>query len=211
MNLQELNNIDFNNTGSLPLPVKAGMLAVVLAMLVLAGYWFLWRPAMEDLDMARAKETELRDIFLAKKRQAINLEAYKQQMVEIERTFGALVKQLPDRSQMDGLLTDINQVGLERGLEFELFKPGQEVIADFYAEMPISIKVTGNYHDLGAFAGDIARLPRIVTLNDIVISSPGKENKDGRLVIEAVARTYRYLDANEIASKKQAEKKAAKK
>lgn len=165
---------------------------------------------MEELDQARAKETELRDTFLSKKRQAINLEAYKQQMVEIERTFGALVKQLPDRSQMDGLLTDINQVGLERGLEFELFKPGQEVIADFYAEMPISIKVTGNYHDLGAFAGDIARLPRIVTLNDIVISSPGKDSKDGRLVIEAVARTYRYLDANEIASKKQAEKKAAK-
>lgn len=210
MNLQELNNIDFNNAGSLPLPVKAGMLAVILAMLVFAGYWFFWSPAIEELDQARAKETELRDTFLSKKRQAINLEAYKQQMVEIERTFGALVKQLPDRSQMDGLLTDINQVGLERGLEFELFKPGQEVIADFYAEMPISIKVTGNYHDLGAFAGDIARLPRIVTLNDIVISSPGKDSKDGRLVIEAVARTYRYLDANEIASKKQAEKKAAK-
>ncbi|MCB5186007.1 type 4a pilus biogenesis protein PilO [Methylobacillus gramineus] len=211
MNLQELNNIDLNNTGSLPLPVKALLLGILLLVLVIGGYWFFWSPSLDELDQAKAKEVELRGTFLAKKRQAINLEGYKQQMVEIERTFGALVKQLPDRSQMDGLLTDINQAGLEQGLEFELFKPGHEVIADFYAEMPISIKVTGSYHDLGAFATDIARLPRIVTLNDIVINAPAKDSKDGRLVIEAVAKTYRYLDANEIASKKQAEKKEAKK
>jgi len=211
VNLQDFNNIDLKNAGSLPWPVKGVLLGLLLVVIVIAGYWFFWSPAMEELEQARAKEKELRDTFLAKKRQAINLEAYKQQMVEIERTFGALVKQLPDRSQMDGLLTDINQAGLERGLEFELFKPGQEVIADFYAEMPISIKVTGTYHDLGQFAGDIARLPRIVTLNDIVINTAGKDSKDGRLVIEAVARTYRYLDANEIASKKQAEKKEARK
>ncbi|MCB5188759.1 type 4a pilus biogenesis protein PilO [Methylobacillus caricis] len=211
MNLQELNNIDLNNTGSLPLPVKALLLGILLLVLVIGGYWFFWSPSLEELDQAKAKENELRETFLAKKRQAINLEAYKQQMVEIERTFGALVKQLPDRSQMDGLLTDINQAGLERGLEFELFKPGQEVIADFYAEMPISIKVTGSYHDLGVFATDIARLPRIVTLNDIVVNTPNKDSKDARLVIEAVAKTYRYLDANEIASKKQAEKKEARK
>lgn len=211
MKLQDFNNIDLKNAGSLPWQVKGVLLGLLFVVIVIAGYWFFWSPAMEELDQARAKETELRETFLSKKRQAINLDAYKQQMVEIERTFGALVKQLPDRSQMDGLLTDINQAGLERGLEFELFKPGQEVIADFYAEMPISIKVTGAYHDLGEFAGDIARLPRIVTLNDVVINPPGKDNKDGKLVIEAVARTYRYLDANEIASKKQAEKKEARK
>jgi type IV pilus assembly protein PilO len=126
-------------------------------------------------------------------------------MVDIEKTFGALLKQLPDKSQMDGLLTDINQAGLGRGLEFELFKPGQETQAEFYAEMPISIKVIGTYHDLGAFATDISKLSRIVTLNDISVTS-GKDakskNADTLLSMEATARTYRYLDADEIASKK---------
>lgn len=218
MKLEDFNNIDFKNAGNLPLPVKLVLLAVVFLMLVAAGYWFMWRPATEELDRARAKEVELKDLFTQKKRQSINLEAYKQQMVDIERTFGALLKQLPDRSQMDGLLTDINQVGLEKGLEFELFKPGQEIIGDFYAELPISIKVIGGYHDLGNFASDISRLPRIVTLNDLAIVSPSQDKStgkgasapsDGVLVMEAVARTYRYLDASEVAAKREAERKAA--
>lgn len=210
MKLEDFNNIDFKNAGSLPLPVKAVLLGVAFILITGAGYWFLWKPALEELDQAKAKETELRQVFLDKKRQAINLEAYKQQMVEIEKTFGALLKQLPDRSQMDGLLTDINQAGLERGLEFELFKPGQEVQADFYAEMPISIKVIGSYHNLGLFASDVSRLSRIVTLNNLSITSGNKEVKDSLLVMEAVAKTYRYLDSNEMASKQQAEKAKSK-
>lgn len=206
MNLQDFNQIDLKTAGNLPLPVKAVLLGVMLLLIVAAGYWFVWSPSLEELDQAKAKEGQLREVFVSKKRQAINLEAYKKQMVEIERTFGALLKQLPDKSQMDGLLTDINQVGLERGLEFELFKPGQEVVADFYAEMPISIKVIGNYHDLGLFAADVSRLSRIVTLNDIAISSANKDSKDSKLVMEAVAKTYRYLDANEVAAKKAADK-----
>jgi type IV pilus assembly protein PilO len=207
MKLEDFNQIDFNNAGSLPWPVKGVLLSVLLVLLVGAGYWFMWSPALEELEVAKQKEVELREVFLNKKRQAINLDAYKQQMVDIEKTFGALLRQLPDKSKMDGLLTDINQAGLERGLDFELFKPGQESVRDFYAEMPISIKVTGTYHDLGAFATDISRLSRIVTLEDLAISATSKDGKEARLVMDAVAKTYRYLDANEAASKKKAAKK----
>ena len=213
MKLEDFNNIDFKNAGSLPLPVKAVLLSVLFFLILGLGYYFLWSPAIDSLDQAKAKEQELRQVFLDKKSQAINLEGYKQQMVEIEKTFGALLKQLPDRSQMDGLLTDINQAGLGRGLEFELFKPGQETQAEFYAEMPISIKVLGSYHDLGAFATDISKLSRIVTLNDISVMSaaandnPAAKAPDGALAMEAIAKTYRYLDTDEIAAKRQAVKK----
>lgn len=216
MKLDDFNNIDFNNAGSLPTPVKAVLLAAVFFVILVLGYYFLWIDAFTSLDTAKAKEQELRQVFLDKKAQAINLEGYKNQMVEIEKTFGALLKQLPDKSQMDGLLTDINQAGLGRGLEFELFKPGQETQAEFYAEMPIAIKVLGNYHDLGAFATDISKLSRIVTLNDISVTSATKDaNKDTKaasastvLVMEAVAKTYRYLDDDEIAEKRKADQAA---
>lgn len=209
MKLEDFNNIDFKNAGSLPTPVKAVLLAAMFLILLALGYYFLWSPAIDSLDTAKAKEQELRKVFLDKKSQAINLPAYKQQMVEIEKTFGALLKQLPDRSQMDGLLTDINQAGLGRGLEFELFKPGIETQAEFYAEMPISIKVVGTYQDLGNFATDISKLSRIVTLNDVSISAGNKDAKstaDGPLVMEAVAKTYRYLDADEISAKRKVNK-----
>jgi type IV pilus assembly protein PilO len=207
MKLEDFNQIDFNNAGSLPWPVKGVLLGTLLVLLVGAGYWFMWSPALEELELAKQKEVELREVFLNKKKQAINLDAYKQQMIDIEKTFGALLRQLPDKSKMDGLLTDINQAGLERGLDFELFKPGQESIRDFYAEMPISLKITGTYHDLGAFATDISRLSRIVTLEDLAISTASKDGKEARLVMDAVAKTYRYLDSNEAASKKKAAKK----
>ncbi|MES2181349.1 MAG: type 4a pilus biogenesis protein PilO [Pseudomonadota bacterium] len=213
MKLEDFNNIDFKNAGSLPTPVKAVLLAAMFLILLALGYYFLWSPAIDSLDTAKAKEQELRKVFLDKKSQAINLPAYKQQMVEIEKTFGALLKQLPDRSQMDGLLTDINQAGLGRGLEFELFKPGIETQAEFYAEMPISIKVVGTYQDLGNFATDISKLSRIVTLNDVSISAGNKDAKsaaDGPLVMEAVAKTYRYLDADEISAKRKVNKVGAK-
>ncbi|PPC92663.1 MAG: pilus assembly protein PilO [Methylotenera sp.] len=214
MKLEDFNNIDFKNAGSLPLPVKAVLLGALFLLILGLGYYFLWSPALDSLEQAKAKEQELRQVFLDKKSQAINLEGYRQQMVEIEKTFGALLKQLPDKSQMDGLLTDINQAGLGRGLEFELFKPGQETQAEFYAEMPIAIKVLGSYHDLGAFATDISKLSRIVTLNDLFISSvsnaegkpPSMKATDGPLVMEAIAKTYRYLDNDEMAAKKNAER-----
>ena len=207
MKLEDFYQIDFNNAGSLPWPVKGVLLGTLLVLIVGAGYWFMWSPALEELEVAKQKEVELREVFLNKKRQAINLDAYKQQMIDIEKTFGALLRQLPDKSKMDGLLTDINQAGLERGLEFELFKPGQESIADFYAEMPITIKVTGNYHDLGAFATDISKLSRIVTLNDLTVVSGSKDGKDAKLVMDAIAKTYRYLDSSEVANKKKAAKR----
>ena len=202
MKLEDFSRIDLKTMGSLPPPVKAVLLGMLLALLVGAGYWFLWQPALEELEQARGKEAQLRETFLVKKKEAINLPAYKQQMVDIERTFGSLLRQLPDKSQMDGLLTDINQVGLERGLEFELFKPGQEQASEFYAEMPISIRVTGEYYDLGAFAVGISKLSRIVTLNDLKIT-PGTsaDGKDVKLTVEAVAKTFRYLDASEAAPK----------
>ena len=210
MKLDDFNNIDFKNAGSLPMPVKLVLLGFMFLILVGLGYWFLWSPQIDEFDQAQAKEQELRQVFLTKKGQAVKIEAYKQQMIDIEKTFGALLKQLPDKSQMDGLLTDINQAGLGRGLEFDLFKPGQETIADFYAEMPIQIKIKGSYHDVGAFATDISKLSRIVTLNDMAIAPLNKDIKDGPLTLEAVAKTYRYLDSSEIAAKKASEKKVIK-
>ena len=216
MKLEDFNNIDFKNLGGLPLPVKAVILGFLASLIVGAGYWFLWAPALAELKTAKDKEVELRDVFITKKSLAVNLDAYKQQMVDIERTFGALLRQLPNKSQMDALLTDINQAGLERGLEFELFKPGQERQADFYAELPVSIKVTGSYHDIGAFATDVSKLSRIVTLNDLIIlpmakDVKDKDNKEFRLAMEATANTYRYLDPGEMADKKKSVKKIGQK
>ncbi|HQS38360.1 MAG: pilus assembly protein PilO [Methylotenera sp. 24-45-7] len=214
MNLDDFNNIDIKNIGNLPAPVKAVLLAFIFMLLLGVGYYLLLSPALETLEQERVKEQDLRQVFLVKKTQAINLAAYREQMVEIEKTFGALLRQLPDKSQIDGLLTDINQAGLSRGLEFELFKPGKETQAEFYAEMPIAIKVLGTYHDLGAFASDISKLSRIVTIGDINVQTQPlpKDAKPSQasaaLVIEAVAKTYRYLDADEVAAKQKAEKEA---
>ncbi len=207
MKLDDFNNIDFKNAGSLPMPVKLVLLSILFLILLGLGYWFLWSPEIDEFDQAKAKEEELRQVFMTKKAQAVKVEAYKQQMIDIEKTFGALLKQLPDKSQMDGLLTDINQAGLGRGLEFDLFKPGSETVADFYAEMPIQIKIKGNYHDIGAFATDISKLSRIVTLNDLAIAPLNKDGKDNILTLEATAKTYRYLDSSEVAAKKAAEMK----
>lgn len=213
MNLEDFNNIDIKNVGNLPVPVKAVLLGIMFIVLLAAGYYFLLSPALETLDQEKAKEQDLRNVFLQKKGQAINLEAYRAQMVEIEKTFGVLLRQLPDKSQIDGLLTDINQAGLSRGLEFELFKPGNETQAEFYAEMPIAIKVLGSYHDLGAFASDISRLSRIVTISNVAVQPlSSKDSKSANagsmLVMEAVAKTYRYLDPEEIAAKQKAERAA---
>lgn len=207
MNLEELNQLDLNDPGNLPLPVKSFLLALLFAMVVALGYFLVWVPSLEDLDTEKTKEISLKQVFLDKKKQAINLKVYKQQMIEIETAFGALLKQLPDKSQIDGLLTDINQAGLERGLSFELFKPGDEIISEFYAEMPIAIEVIGQYKDLGAFTTSVSKLSRIVTLDDIQIEAIPKEQKQAGnhiddLLMKATARTYRYLDASEIKTDK---------
>lgn len=199
MKLEDINNIDFKNVGSLPWPIKGAILLILFVLIIFAGYWFLWSPGLNELEDAKRKEVELRDIFLVKKKQAINLDAYKKQMVDIQNTFGALLKQLPNRAQMDGLLNDITQSGLSVGLEFDLFKPGQEITREFYAEMPISIKVVGGYFEFGEFATAISKLSRIVTLNDLSIS---QSPKDGRLTMDAVAKTFRYLDSKEVTTRK---------
>src|SRR5664279_4434299 len=166
----ELKNVDPKTPGSWPWLVKITAFAAMFLMVVAAGAAFDWQGEWENLQNVRQEEDKLRDTYLAKKREAINLDIIKKQLIDTQQSFGALLKQLPSKSEMDALLTDINQAGLGRGLQFELFRPGaQERIADFYAELPISLRITGTYHDMGAFASDVAQLPRIVTLNDIGI------------------------------------------
>jgi type IV pilus assembly protein PilO len=180
-------------------------LLIVVLFIVGLGAFFDWKDQWEALGAAQKDEVTLKDQYAQKKAKAINYDLYVQQLAEVEQSFGALVKQLPNRSEIDALLTDINQAGLGRGLQFDLFRPApQEKMADFYAELPIAIKITGNYHDIGAFASDVAALPRIVTLNDVAIS-----NDKGTLSMDAVAKTFRYLDEEEIA-KQRAVAKAAK-
>ena len=206
MNLDDLKKLDPKDIGSWPIIPKALALCGLFILILFAGYWFDWQNQFADLDSAKEKESQLRETFISKKKQAVNLDTYRRQLKDLEQAFGALIKQLPNKAEMDALLTDINQAGLGRGLEFELFRPASsEILSEFYAERPISIRVTGNYHDLGAFASDVSRLPRIVTLNDINIT-PGSQG----LTMSAVAKTYRYLDENELAAQRAAQKNAAK-
>jgi type IV pilus assembly protein PilO len=195
MNLDDLRRLNIRDVGNWPLAPKLAVLAGILLAIVLAGFLLDWKEQWDLLEQSQNEEVALRTQYAQKKAKAVNYDLYVAQLKEVEQSFGALVKQLPNRSEIDALLTDINQAGLGRGLVFELFKPAaQEQMADFYAELPINIRITGNYHDLGAFASDIAQLPRIVTLNDVAIL-----NEKGVLSLDAVAKTYRYLDEEEIA------------
>ncbi len=205
----DFRNLSPNDVGAWPLLPRVAVLLGLFVAILAAGWWFVWNDQLGVLEERRLEENRLRDEFVTKKTQAVNLELYKQQMSEIDRSFGALLKQLPNKAEIESLLIEINQSGMGRGLQFELFKPGQEVQKDFYAELPVSVRLTGNYHDLGAFAGDIGRLSRIVTLNSISIDS-NQQAKDGSLVMDAVTKTFRYLDDEELAAKKKAEKNAAK-
>src|SRR5256885_5816894 len=165
---------------------------------------------MEELENGRNQETKLKEAYLGKKNQAITLDLHRQQLREIDTQFGALLRQLPNRSQMDALLVDINQAGLGRGLQFELFRPApSEITREFYAERPISVKVTGSYHDMGAFASDVGQLPRIVTLNDVTITADDKKGAS-LLTMDATARTFRYLDDDELSAQRKASKGAKK-
>lgn len=202
--VNDFKGLDPKDVGLWPLGPRVTILAVVFILILVAGWWFDWRHQVEEYDRKQQEEVKLKDEWLGKKKQAVNLEEYKKQLAEIDRSFGALLRQLPNKAEMESLLVDINQAGLGRGLQFDLFKPGSEMMKDFYAELPITIKVIGGYHDLGAFAGDVAKMPRIVTLNELNVSV----GKDSGLVMDAVAKTYRYLDEEELA--KQKREKAAK-
>lgn len=201
---QDFKGLDAKDPGVWPQAPRVAVFVGLLVATVAAFWWFDWREQAETLAQSQAEEVRLREDWTTKKRLAVNLEEHKRQLIEIDRQFGALLRQLPNRAEMDSLLSDINQAGLGRGLQFELFKPGSDVVRDFYAEMPIDIRVLGAYHDLGEFASDVAQMPRIVTLNNLALET----EKDGRLKLEAKAITYRYLDEEELAKKRAAEKAA---
>jgi len=181
-------------------------LGLLCVAIVAAGWWFDWRGGMDALNVTQQKETELRGVFTIKKNQAVNLEAYQKQLADIEQAFGALLKQLPNKREMDALITDVNQAGLGRGLQFELFKPEGETVSEFYAVTPIHVKVTGGYHDIAAFVSDVSKLSRIVTMENIAMDPA----KDGSLNMDAVVKTYRYLDDEEVIARKQKAKEQPK-
>ncbi|MEO5574398.1 MAG: type 4a pilus biogenesis protein PilO [Gammaproteobacteria bacterium] len=191
MNFSDINDLDFKNIGGWPKPAKIGLVVILSIAILGAGYWFDTQHQLTELKAAEAKEQELKLSFESKQAKAVNLEGYTAQLQEMKKTFGAMLRQLPSKAEVADLLVDISQTGLASGLEFELFSPKTEVPKDFYAELPISIRVTGGYHQLGTFVSGVAALPRIVTLHDASIIHPDKSDK---LVMEITAKTYRYLD-----------------
>lgn len=204
-NIGELLTVQFRNLhgrhpGQWPIipRILCGIGVVVLAMGL--GWFFYWDGQLETLNLGEQEEIKLKDAYKSKIQQAINLDGLRKQKEQVSEYVATLEKQLPSKAEMDALLSDINQAGLGRGLQFELFKPGQVVVKDYYAELPISIKVTGNYHDVGAFTSDIANLPRIVTLNNMTLVAA----KDNVLTLDAVAKTFRYLDVEEVAAQRKA-------
>lgn len=206
----QFRGLDQRHPGQWPLAPRLLCAAAVMAGVITLGYFAYWSGQFEEEDAGAAQEISLRNEYKLKMTQAINLDALRAQKRQVDVYVERLQKQLPSKAEMAALLSDINQAGLGRGLQFELFKPGQVVVRDYYAELPIDIKVTGNYHDIGAFAGDMANLPRIVTLNNMALAT----GKDGALVLDAVAKTFRYLDPDEVLAQRKAladKKKAAKK
>lgn len=199
----DFRNLNPNDVGAWPVAPRIAVLVGVLCLVLVAGWWFLWKDQLDVLSQRQQEELRLKEEFVAKKGRAVNLDLYMQQLNEIDRSFGALLKQLPSKAEVESLLVEINQSGMGRGLQFELFKPSAEVVKDFYAELPISVRLTGAYHDFGAFAGDIAALSRIVALSNVSVAA-NTQAKDGSLVMDAIARTFRYLDEEEIAANKKA-------
>jgi len=199
--VDEFKRTNWQDPGTWHVAPQALVLLAVLIAVPVGGFFADTQGQIEQLEAGRTQEEELKKQYLGKKKQAINLDLHRQQLREIDTQFGALLRQLPNKSQMDALLVDINQAGLGRGLQFELFKPAaNEAVSDFYAELPIQVKVLGTYHDMGAFASDVGQLSRIVTLNNVAINA----GKDGNLMMDATARTFRYLDDDEIAAQRKA-------
>jgi len=192
--------LNFRDVGTWPIAPRLAGLVVILAVVLGAGYALHWSDLIDELDAGRADEERLKEEYRAKLQQAINLDALRKQKDQVSQYVIALEKQLPSKAEMDALLSDINQAGLGRGLQFELFRPGSSVAKEFYAELPINIRVSGRYHDMGAFVSDIANLPRIVTLGNIEV----KADATGKLGFDAIARTFRYLDSDEIEQQRRA-------
>ncbi len=190
MNLQDLNELDFNNIGSWPAPVKAFIILLLCVGLGVGWYYMNTEEQLLNLETVEKKELALKTEFERKQAKAVNLEKYKKQLEEMKQSFGAMLRQLPNKTEVADLLVDVSQTGLASGLEFELFDPQEEVPREFYAELPIQIRVFGNYHELGEFISGLAALPRIVTIHDVTM----EPRKDGELVMSATAKTYRYLE-----------------
>ncbi len=205
--LSQFEGLTFENIGTWPLLPRATVWAAVVIVCAVAGYFLLWTHQSEEVDRLRQEETVLKEQYRSKLQQAINLDELRKQKEQVSQYVLTLEKQLPSKAEMDALLSDINQAGIGRGLQFELFRPGQTNLKDYYAELPISVRVSGRYHDLGAFAGDIANLPRIVTLNNLNLTAL----RDGVLALDATAKTYRYLDEEELAAQRKARQAPAKK
>lgn len=203
LTLDDLRNIDFNDVAGWPRSVKVAAAVLICIVILAAGYWFIIKDQLAELEKAERAEVALRDEFSSKKALAVNLEAYKQQMVEMQERFGVMLRQLPNRTEVPELLIDITQTGLGRGLQFDLFQPRNKRVADFYAELPVNIRVRGTYHQLGQFVSDVAGLPRIVTIDDLVLSPSGGEV----LTMSAVAKTYHYLDEEQVAERQAAKSK----
>ncbi|MFQ5642214.1 MAG: type 4a pilus biogenesis protein PilO [Thiogranum sp.] len=197
MNLSDLNDLDISNVANWPLPARVALTGIVFVTVLGLGYWFDIKDQGVRLEKAEQKETELRQTFEAKARKAANLAAYEQQLEEMKASFGAMLRQLPNKTEVAELLVDISQTGLAAGLEFKLFKPKNEVPREFYAELPISIRVNGTYHEFGNFISGIAALPRIVTVHNISMEPAD----DGELTMSILAKTYRYLDEEEGGAK----------
>ncbi len=215
--LDDFKGLDTANPGNWPATVQMTTFAALVLAIVGISYYFVWAPQVEELDLKKAKEVELKAEYLTKYQQAVNLPEYKKQLEDIRRTFNDLLKKLPKKSEMESLLTEVNQAGVGRGLLFDLFKPGGELKTAEMAELPIEIKMTGQYHDLAGFSSDVARLSRIVTFNNMQIKADGKPPVNGAnvgdknlqyLTLQAVAKTYRYLDEEEQAAQRKAEKAA---
>jgi type IV pilus assembly protein PilO len=198
----DFRNLDPKDVGAWPTVPRYLTLAALFILILVLGWFVFLDELLNNLEVQRLEETKLKEQYVSNKTQAVNLDLYMQQLTEMDRTFGILLKQLPSKSEIESLLIEINQSGMGRGLQFELFKPTNEIVRDFYAELPITLRVTGSYHDFGAFAEDIGKLSRIVTLGNIAINPV--QQKEGLLVMDAVTKTYRYLDDNEIAARKKA-------
>ena len=202
--LSQFQGLTLDNVGAWPLGPRIALWIFVLAACGAGGWFGLWSSQKDQLEQLQAEEQKLKDEYKGKLQQAINLDELRKQREQVSQYVLTLEKQLPSKSEMDALLSDINQAGVGRGLDFELFRPGQTNVREYYAELPITVKVSGKYHDLGAFASDIANLPRIVTLNNMSLTA----GKGGNLSLDATAKTYRYLDQEELAAQRKAKQPA---
>jgi len=198
--IAQFRGLTLDNVGSWPILPRVGLWVALVIVCAVVGWWFVWSDQLNQLDSLRQEESTLKDQYRVKIQQAINLEELRRQKEQVNQSVLTLEKQLPSKAEMDALLSDINQAGIGRGLQFELFRPGQVILKDYYAELPITVRVSGRYHDLGAFTSDIANLPRIVTLNNLNVAT----TKSPTLSLDAVAKTFRYLDEDELAAQRKA-------